>query len=124
MEELNNELKTIEAQTSSLAVGLVSAVLANAMNDDTLKFHLQEIGKEMNKFCEIYQNASDASFVDLYKSTYESSAQLLELFSNDLHLDVSATISDDLKRYRFTSFLFCVLCFVIAVCLQNLINTI
>uniref|UniRef100_A0A914PZB6 RNA polymerase II assembly factor Rtp1 C-terminal domain-containing protein n=1 Tax=Panagrolaimus davidi TaxID=227884 RepID=A0A914PZB6_9BILA len=97
LEELNNELKTIEAQTTSLAVGLLSAVLANAMNDDALKFHLQEIGKEMNKFCEIYQNVSDASFIDLYKSTYESSAQLLELFSNDLNFDVSATISNDLK---------------------------
>uniref|UniRef100_A0AC34FVU0 RNA polymerase II assembly factor Rtp1 C-terminal domain-containing protein n=1 Tax=Panagrolaimus sp. ES5 TaxID=591445 RepID=A0AC34FVU0_9BILA len=54
----NKELKAIEAQTTNLAVGLVSAILANA---------------------------------------FESCKQLLELFSNDLHWDVS-TMPPDSKH--------------------------
>uniref|UniRef100_A0A914YWC7 RNA polymerase II assembly factor Rtp1 C-terminal domain-containing protein n=1 Tax=Panagrolaimus superbus TaxID=310955 RepID=A0A914YWC7_9BILA len=97
VKEENKDLKNIEAQTTILAVGLVSAILANGMNDDSLKYRLQDVGKEMNNFCKTFQKLSDNTFIDLYKSAYESCEQLLELFSNDLHWDISTAAPESKK---------------------------
>ena len=95
-----DELKDVEAQTTALAVGLVGAILANGMDDETLKHALQNVGNEMHKFCIVFEKLdSNSLLIGSYQSAYENCKQLLDLFSNELKWTISET--EDSERFAW-----------------------